>query len=87
MSYRLAGFLGGFGAVLLLGSLPWSLDLTGAFAAVGLADVVLGVVGLAVSTLTAIAGALVLADMWADFRCCSGLAADLYRAHPARRTG
>ena len=66
MSYRLAGFLGGFGAVLLLGSLPWSLDLTGAFAAVGLADVVLGVVGLAVSTLTAIAGALVLADMWAD---------------------
>ena len=43
-----------------------SLELTAAFAALGLTDVLLGVLGLVLSAMTAIAGALVVADVRAD---------------------
>lgn len=64
--YLLAGLLGGFVAALMLAATTWSLDLAGSFAAVGLADVALGVLGFVLSTLTAIAGALVVADARTD---------------------
>ena len=64
--YLLAGLLGGLIAALMLAATTWSLDLASSFAAVGLADVALGVLGFVLSTLTAIAGALVVANARTD---------------------
>lgn len=64
--YLLAGLLGGLAAALFLAAAESPLELTSAFAAVGLTDLLLGVLGLVLSTLTAIAGVLVLADVRAD---------------------
>jgi len=44
----------------------WSLELTNGFTAVGITDILLGVLAIVLSTLTAIAGALVVADVRAD---------------------
>jgi len=50
----------------MLVATAWPLDLTNALNAIGLTDVLLGVLGLVLSALTAVAGALVVADARAD---------------------
>jgi hypothetical protein len=50
----------------MLVATAWPLDLTNALNAIGLADALLGVLGLVLSALTAVAGALVVADVRAD---------------------
>ena len=62
----LTGLFGALGAGLMLAAAASSLGLTSGFAAVGLTEVMFGVLGTVLTTLTAIAGALIVADVRAD---------------------
>ena len=64
--YHLAGLLGVVGTALLLSAAGAFWDLSVTVATLSLTDVLVGVLGLAVSALTALAGGLIVADVRAD---------------------